>query len=127
MGWLVTGVISPTLIPQRPKWICEATPDYLYQQSALEHIADLPGDVTILFMLRHPADRAYSLFNFAQNNISVVPKKIDFGTLLDDIERNAESYADRPILRNHYSSWLLLQLFAQMESALRRADQNSSV
>lgn len=82
------------------KWICEATPDYLYQQSALENIADLPDDVTILFMLRHPADRAYSLFNFAQNNISVVHKKMDFGALLDDIERNKESYSDRPILRN---------------------------
>ena len=88
------------LAPGCFKWICEATPDYLYQQSALEHIADLPGDVTILFMLRHPADRAYSLFNFAQNNVSVVDKKVDFCSLLDDIERNNEDYSGRPILRN---------------------------
>jgi hypothetical protein len=88
------------LDPQRPKLICEATPDYLYQQSALEHIADLPGDVTILFMLRHPADRAYSMFRFAQHNIGVIPKKFDFTDFLDDLDRHAESYAQRLILRD---------------------------
>lgn len=94
-----------------PKWVCEATPDYLYQQTALEHIAELPGDVTILFMLRHPADRAYSMFRFAQNNIGVIPKRFDFTDFLDDLDHHAEDYANRAVLRDvlrhgYYYSYL---------------------
>jgi hypothetical protein len=47
----------------------EATPDYLYQQTALSVLADLPSKPTIIFLLRDPVDRMLSLFNYAMNNV----------------------------------------------------------
>jgi hypothetical protein len=47
----------------------EATPDYLYQQTALSVLAMLPTKPTIVFLLRDPVDRMLSLFNYAMNNV----------------------------------------------------------
>lgn len=47
----------------------EATPDYLYQQTALSVLTSLPSKPTIVFLLRDPVDRMLSLFNYAMNNV----------------------------------------------------------
>lgn len=47
----------------------EATPDYLYQQTALSVLTTLPTKPTIVFLLRDPVDRMLSLFNYAMNNV----------------------------------------------------------
>jgi hypothetical protein len=47
----------------------EATPDYLYQQTALSVLATLPTKPTIIFLLRDPVRRMLSLFNYAMNNV----------------------------------------------------------
>ncbi len=47
----------------------EATPDYLYQQTALSVLTRLPTKPTIVFLLRDPVDRMLSLFNYAMNNV----------------------------------------------------------
>lgn len=47
----------------------EATPDYLYQQTALSVLSRLTTNPTVIFLLREPVDRMLSLFNYAMNNV----------------------------------------------------------
>lgn len=47
----------------------EATPDYMYQRTALSVLADLPTSPLIIFLLRNPVDRMLSLFDYAINNV----------------------------------------------------------
>jgi hypothetical protein len=47
----------------------EATPDYMYQRTALSVLADLPSKPTIIFLLRNPVERVLSLFQYATNNV----------------------------------------------------------
>jgi len=47
----------------------EATPDYLYQQTALSVLSGLSTKPTVIFLLRDPIERMLSLFNYAMNNV----------------------------------------------------------
>ena len=47
----------------------EATPDYLYQQTARRVLADLPTKPVTIFLLRNPVERMLSLFQYAMNNV----------------------------------------------------------
>jgi hypothetical protein len=54
----------------------EATPDYLYQQTALSVLATLSTKPTILFILRDPVERMLSLFNYAMNNVGSLQRDL---------------------------------------------------
>ena len=100
----------PTLDPQ-VKWVYEATPDYLYQRTARDHLGDVNENMRVVFLLRHPADRAYSMFKFAQNNIGTISKGLSFSAFLDDIRQKPERYRSRKIVASlvehgHYIDYL---------------------
>lgn len=69
----------------------EATPDYLYQTTALEFFSSLNTPPEILFVLRKPSERVYSLYQFARNNLSVLPKRVCFRDFVEGL-----SASDRP-------------------------------
>ena len=81
--------------------LLEATPDYLYQKTALEVIASMPKSPITLFVLRKPSDRVYSLFQFARNNVSSLPKSIDFETFVNAVMEGGvhKFLSKRPILQ----------------------------
>jgi hypothetical protein len=54
----------------------EATPDYMYQRTALSVLADLPTNPLILFVLRNPVDRMLSLFDYAIQNVGSLDSNI---------------------------------------------------
>jgi hypothetical protein len=66
------------LFPHRPgaQVYLEATPDYLYQQTALSVLATLATKPTILFILRDPVERTLSLFNYAMNNVGSLQRDL---------------------------------------------------
>jgi hypothetical protein len=71
-NFLTDGIESyQSLFPYRigARVYLEATPDYLYQQTALSVLARLSTNPTVIFLLRDPVDRMLSLFNYAMNNI----------------------------------------------------------
>lgn len=83
------------------QWLLDGSPEYYYQTTALDVIADIPGAHAI-FVLRNPAMRIYSLFRFAQGNISVLPKAMTFPDFVAEMKKGAESQilADRPMMRD---------------------------
>lgn len=70
--------------------VLDVTPMYYYQRTAREVIPDLPGSRAI-FIARRPSERLMSLYTYAQNNISVLPKTISFAGFLAEIEKGAAS------------------------------------
>jgi len=62
--------------------IVESTPDYLYSGTALTVLADLPSKPRILFILRRPADRVYSFYQYARNHMAVLPRNLSFDSYL---------------------------------------------
>lgn len=85
---------------EKHKIILEATPDYIYQKIALNVLADLPSKPDVIFILRKPSERIYSLFQFARNNMAVLDKEISFSQFVDKIlGDNVSSFKERGILR----------------------------
>lgn len=85
--------------------LLEATPDYLYQKTALDVISSLPSSPKVLFILRKPSDRVYSLYQFARNNVSAIPRNIGFRSFVEAaMEGGSQSFLNnRPILQQAIS------------------------
>tara|TARA_R110001592_G_scaffold122742_1_gene329768 strand:+ start:6112 stop:7002 length:891 start_codon:yes stop_codon:yes gene_type:complete len=92
------------------KFLLEATPDYLYQKTALEVISSLLLSSKVLFILRKPSDRVFSLYQFAKNNVSVLPKNIGFREFVEEIMGGGtqDFVRNRPILQQaiHHSQYV---------------------
>jgi len=68
------------------KRIMEGTPEYLYRKTALEVLSALDPQPTIVFVFREPADRTYSFFQFARNNMAEIPRDFTFRKFLTAVQ-----------------------------------------
>ena len=59
----------------------EATTHYLFQSTALEYIGKNEG-IRVAVVLRDPAARFYSSFNYTKHNLGLIPKNLMFGDFL---------------------------------------------
>jgi len=84
----------------KEKIILESTPDYFYQKTAFVVLQSLIPQPTILFILRNPVERAYSLFQFAKNKLAQLPKNLTFPVFIKNIRISKDFLANRPVLRN---------------------------
>jgi hypothetical protein len=65
----------------------EATTEYIYQRTALEALPLLKPCPKIIFVLRKPSERIYSVYNFLVNNMGVLDRGLsftEFAMLKDD-------------------------------------------
>jgi hypothetical protein len=77
--------------------IFEATTHYLYQETARNVLSSLATSPKVIFVLRKPADRIYSSYQYTINNIASLKKDISFSELISmiksgDTERLASSF-----------------------------------
>ena len=68
------------------KVIVDVTPDYLYQKTPLHVLPKFNPAPKIVFILRDPAMRTYSLYQFARNNIGIINKNMSFKMFIQMIE-----------------------------------------
>ncbi|MFV8819484.1 sulfotransferase domain-containing protein [Haliea sp. E17] len=95
------------------KYRLEATPDYLYQRTPLESIPQWPLKPKIIFVLRRPEERVYSLYRFAQNNLGIIDKELTFTSFVERLLQERVPFSNRFILNNaiahsSYVNYLLL-------------------
>lgn len=76
----------------------ESTPDYFYQATAFKYLGSIKPRPKLIFVLREPARRVYSLFRFAQNNLSILDRNMDFSRFLEKVRKG--DFSGRPILQN---------------------------
>jgi hypothetical protein len=65
-------------LAQPPRVILEGTPSYIYSETALRHVPDLPARPKCLFIVREPADQIYSCFRYFQGNWDWIPRDMAF-------------------------------------------------
>ena len=83
------------------KIILEATPTYLYQQTALRICSRISSSPLFIFVLRNPSERVYSLYNFAKNNTADIDKNMSFRDFISEVRKGENGiFADSPILRD---------------------------
>lgn len=69
----------------------EATADYIYHITAIRGLSSIRPQPKIIFVLRNPSHRAYSVFQFAKNNLSVIDKHLTFENFIEKI-RNKNGF-----------------------------------
>jgi len=69
--------------------VVEASPDYLYQKTALRILSNLESTPNIMFVLRKPSSRVYSFFRYAQNNIGTIDRKMSLSECVDAIDNGS--------------------------------------
>lgn len=79
----------PDYVPETHKIVMEATPHYLYQDTALEAISKMKETPELIFVLRNPSRRIYSLFRFAQHNIGALDPKMTFAQFIERVDRQS--------------------------------------
>jgi hypothetical protein len=60
------------------KVMLEATTEYIYQRTALEVLPLLKPCPKIIFVLRKPSERIYSVYNFLVNNMGILDRGLTF-------------------------------------------------
>lgn len=78
--------------------ILEATPDYLYQETPLQVLPAFDRVPSVIFMLRKPSERVYSMYRFAKYNMGVLDEGVSFGEFLDMISSKDPWMRGRAIL-----------------------------
>lgn len=91
--------------------ILEATPDYIYQNTPHEAIKKFPFPPYVIFVFRRPASRILSYFNYAQNNLSQLPKDWSFeyfvNLLLADLVSNKYPIVRESLRQSRYADYLM--------------------
>lgn len=77
------------------KIVLEATPYYLYQQTALEVLPGLEPRPQIVFLLRKPAERVYSYYQFVRNDRAIIDPGITFRRFVEMARAGDEYLAGR--------------------------------
>lgn len=93
-----------------PDQICiEATPDYMYQATALKVLSSLPTHPIIVFLLRDPTERILSLHRFARNNVGSLNHDMsvsEFVSRLLSGSLNKDEILNNALLHGKYHTWL---------------------
>lgn len=87
----------------------EATPDYMYQQTALKVLSELPSRPTIVFILRNPVDRILSLIRFAKNNVGSLDKEVSLQEFLERAKEGGfpdDQILNDALLQSEYHIWI---------------------
>jgi hypothetical protein len=87
----------------RPAIILEATPGYLYSETALAHIPGLSTRPRCLFILRDPAEQVYSLFSYFSKNWDWIPREMSFAEYLSAVEARSHAFKGNEIAQNALS------------------------
>jgi len=87
--------------PQDCRYRLDASPQYYYQETALEVVPRLPTPAHVVLVFREPAARVYSLYRFAQNNQAVLSQDVGFREFLEAVDGDGGTLLRRrPMLRD---------------------------
>lgn len=83
-------------------WL-EATPDYIYQNTPLSVLPDLNRIPKIIFVLRNPARRLFSFFQFAKNNMGALKTDISFAEYYTRLMNSKDkAFPDKVLLNSGF-------------------------
>jgi hypothetical protein len=80
--------------------ILESTPLYLYSETALRHLPDLPTTPKFLFVLREPAEQIHSVFNYFRNNWDWIPADLSFPDFMRQVDAGTAQFGGNEVAAN---------------------------
>lgn len=96
------------------RYLLDVSPQYYYQKTAQEVIGSVPNS-QVIFVLRRPSARIYSLYNYAKNNKAALDAEMGFEDFVTEIRRGEASdiLRNRPMLQyaidhSRYASYVQL-------------------
>ncbi|MEE8603044.1 sulfotransferase domain-containing protein [Euzebya tangerina] len=75
----------PEYRADRHRVVMDATPDYMYQHTPLQVLERLE-DVKVVFSLRRPSDRVYSMYNYARNRQGALDRRVSFAEFVERLQ-----------------------------------------
>jgi len=72
--------------------VVEATPGYMYYETALRELPKLPSRPQFIFVLREPVAQIRSLHRYFQENWDWIPRDMGFAEFMDAVERGTSSF-----------------------------------
>lgn len=82
------------------KVILESTPSYLYSETALRELPDLPSQPSFIFVLREPVAQLRSLFAYFQQNWNWIPRQMNFGEFILAVEEERFNFKGNELARD---------------------------
>ncbi len=88
------------------KIVTEATPHYIYQQTARDVFSSFPVTPKIIFLLRQPSKRLFSVFRFAKYRRKKIEDSITFSRYIYDLQEELYQKGATPVERTKYIRYL---------------------
>ena len=93
------------------RFIVEATPNYLYQRTALDVLSSFDPRPQIVLNLRRPSERLYSVYQFGRNNRAIIDPSVTFRDFvamlrLENDDPAKPEYARDKLERTRYAEYL---------------------
>jgi hypothetical protein len=82
-----------------PRVILESTPAYIYYETALAQVPDLPSRPCCLFILREPAAQVYSLYTYFRDNWNWIPGDMSLGDFIAAVRAGSHDYNGNELAR----------------------------
>jgi len=86
------------------KAVIEATPGYLYSETALRQLPKLPSRPKFIVVLREPVAQLRSLFCYFQQNWNWIPRSMTFRDFIAAAENGSSDFAGNELARNALSN-----------------------
>lgn len=72
--------------------VVEATPGYMYYETALRELPHLPTRPDFIFVLREPVAQIRSLFRYFQENWDWIPRSMTFPEFVEAVEKGTSTF-----------------------------------
>ncbi len=77
--------------------LLEATPHYLYQETAFDVLSRMERQPHIVIVLRRPAERVYSSFQYTRHNLGAELERLSFRQFVDSLRRGNPDPSQTPV------------------------------
>lgn len=88
------------------KVILEATPIYMYQKNALEHLSAFDPKPKLIFVLREPSQRAHSQFRFNKYRLGNIPYEQTYDNYLEEVRNTSSDPLKRGMYIEYIKQWI---------------------
>jgi hypothetical protein len=86
--------------PSSAKVIVEATPGYIYSETAIRELPNLPSRPHFIFVLREPVAQLRSLFCYFQQNWNWIPRQMSFRDFVAAAEEGSSDFRGNELAVN---------------------------
>jgi hypothetical protein len=89
-----------TVRTPHPRIVLESTPSYLYSETALSLLPDLPANPRFIFLLREPAAQIRSLYLYFRDKQRWIPHEMSFSDFLASVRTGSHTFRGNELARN---------------------------